>query len=276
MSRITGRLTLIALGTALLTGALAIAVRGILAGTETGTDVVTVAVPLTVIGIAAAAVMLWWRPPAADADDDATAHPTGYRRAGRYRLVEDAPERAVVDYPLAGEAATALLARAETRAREEGSVAAGIDVVRPALRELLRDVLVAGGQQREAAQRVIDEGAWTDDPVVAAVYSPYRTPPRRPLRDRIRAWLRPEHVVRERLDLAVGALVGTADEVLPPIPGRDAPRRVRVRPPPLADLRRDVDGSLRSAVEPYRGLSATLDDGGPDGVRRDTVDGEDR
>lgn len=245
---------LTAIGMIFLTGALALVVRAWLAGTPTGGDghgMAAVAVSLGLLGSLAAGVRLWLRPPAEDTTGD--GHPedgSHYRRAARYQLIEPAPERVGDDYPLAGQVATTLLARAETVARDEGRPSAGIESIRPPLRELLRDILVAGGLSTQDAERAIDEGTWTDDPLVAAVFSPALHPPAQSVRARLRGWLRPERVVRERLDRAVGAVVALTDEVLPQIPGMAAPRRVRVRPPTLDELRRDVDGSLRPAAEP--------------------------
>lgn len=240
----------IALGTALLTVALALLVRGILAGgaprPSPDSDVQAAALLLALAGLIVAAWRLRARP---DAVDDAGGTDDGvYRRAARYRLVELAPERAAVDHPLAGGDGSALLARAGEVASEAGSVDAGVEAVRPALRGLLQDVLVASGASRAAAERAVDEGTWTDDDAAAAVLSPTVDPPSRSFRERLWAWLVPERAVRERLDRAVAALAATAERDLPAVPGRTAPRRVSVPPPTLAELRRDVDGSLRAVV----------------------------
>lgn len=270
MSRLTWPRVQLALGTALLTAALALLVRGLLAGPTAprrpGVQAATLL--LALVGLVVAAWRLRARP---DAADDAEGESDGdYRRAARYRLVEPAPERTGIDHPLAGGDGTALLARASEVAREEGDVDAGVAAARPALRGLLRDVLVAGGATEAAAERTIDEGTWTDDATAAAVLSPAVDPPPRPFRERLWTWLAPERAVRDRLDRTVAAMAATAERALPTVPGRSAPRRVSVEPPTLAELKRGVDGSLRPTVTPgaatsreERGAAVTRDDAPP-------------
>lgn len=195
-----------------------------------------------------------------------------YRRAGRYTLVDPAPERTDADLPLAGRAAADRLSRAASVARAAGSVDAGIESIRPELRSVLVEVLVVGGKPPDEAERIVDEGAWTDDADAAAVLSPAVDPSRRSFRERLRAWLRPAVAARRRLDGAVAAIAAAADGTLPTVPGQRAPRRVEVPPPTLMELRRAVDGSLRPAVDgPARGPKrrGRTDDEGATGAAAD-------
>lgn len=257
---------LVALGTALLTAALALLVRALLAGTDGASETGTLATLVALGGLAVAAWRLRSRPAAEDVDvrdddtgidapdsDDDAGDGVTYRRAGRYRLVDAAPERTDVEHPLAGQDVAELLSSAAETARTEGSADAGVEAVRPAFRGLLRDVLVTGGTDPETAERAIETGAWTGDPEAAAVLSAAVAPPRRSLRERLWAWLRPGRAVRRRLERTAGALASVAEETLPSVPGSTAPRRVRIPPPSLAELRRDVDGTLRPATGPTAG-----------------------
>jgi hypothetical protein len=282
---VTRTRALAALGTALLTGALALLVRASLAGTGEAGEAGGLAALVVLGGLAVAAWRLRSRPAAEDeaagrADEPGDGGAVAYRRAGRYRLVEPAPERTDVDYPLAGQDVTELLARATETARSTGSVDAGIELVRPAFRGLLRDVLVAGGTDPEAAERTIERGTWTDDREAAAVVSGAVEPPRRSFRERLRAWLRPGSVARRRLDRAAGALAVAAEEALPALPGSTVPRRVRIPPPSLAELRRDIDGALRPSVGPVSGRrvptrsGSMAGDGGPKSDDQDAGDGD--
>lgn len=247
MIRINWTLVRVGLGVTLLTVALALLIHGVLGGGAIleGIVVRTAATILALSGLVVAVWRLRVRPAA---EDDEGGLDASVRRAARYRLVESAPERAAFDHPLAGGDGSAVLARASEAASEAGRVEAGVELVRPALRGLLQDVLVAGGIPEAAAERTIDEGTWTDDTTAAAVLSAEFDPPSRPLRERLRAWLVPDRAVHERLDRTIAAMAATAERDLPPIPGQRAPRRVTVEPPTLAELRRDVDGSLRHAV----------------------------
>lgn len=247
MTRITWTQVRIVLGMALLTAAFALLVHGVLGGDAIleGPVIRAAAMLIAIAGLIVAAWRLRMRPAA---EDDEGGSEAPIRRAARYRLVESAPERAAFDHPLAGGDGSALLARASEAAREAGRAEAGVELVRPALRGLLEDVLVAGGYSEAAADRAIDEGTWTDDATAVAVLSAEVDPPSRPLRERMRAWLVPDRVVREHLDRTIAAMAATAERTLLPVPGQRAPRRVTVEPPTLAELRRDVDGSLRRAV----------------------------
>ncbi|MFC7196011.1 hypothetical protein ACFQL4_17525 [Halosimplex aquaticum] len=94
---------------------------------------------------------------------------------------------------------------------------------------------------------LLASGAWTDDPVAAAVLDERVEPPRRSLRGRIRAWLFPERIVRRQAARAVAAIADAADEELPPVVGQRAPRTVPTLAPALGSLQRSVDGTLQRA-----------------------------
>lgn len=256
MRYLTRTRALVAAGTVLLTLALALLVRALLSGTSGSGETGAVATVVALGGLALAAWRLRSRPaPEDEAGDDGGDTPDSppHRRAGRYRLVEPVPERTDADHPLAGQQVTELLSRATDTARSEGSVDAGIEHIRPALRGLLRDVLVTGGAPPSAADRAIETGTWTDDPEAAAVLSASVEPPSRPFRGRVRAWLRPGREAQARLERAADALTTAAADALATVPGEAAPRRVDIPPPSLAELRRDVDGSLRPATGPTVG-----------------------
>lgn len=169
-------------------------------------------------------------------DDDAYATP--------------APERSRRDDRLSSERFASVVRRAGEAAREEGTVADGIAVLRPHLRRALGEALVGGGWTEDAAKQALADGTWTDDPVAASALEESISPPRRSIRERIVAWLFPERVVRKRARRAMAAVAEAADEALPPVPGRAAPRTVPVVQPRLEELRRGADGRLQRAAEP--------------------------
>lgn len=242
MRPITSRRLVVGVGTAAITLAVALLVRALLGGPVPSPSV-QLAVGLAVlVGLVAAGWQVRARPAV---DDPGERSP--YLRGGQYRLVAGQPEETDVDAPLAGgELATRFAAAAEA-AREAGRVDAGLAVARPPLRETVRAMLVAGGSSPAAADRAIETGSWTTDTETAALIAPELSPPPRPFRTRLRAWLRPGRVVNERLSRAVGVIDRTAAETLPAVVGHDAPRRVTITPPPIATLERAVDGTLRSA-----------------------------
>lgn len=272
----------VAVGTAALTLALVLVVDAVLRGEPATAPASRGPSKVAVLVVVAGTVLVAWRLRSRPAPEDPAESPTAephdgdteqdsdgrdagpatddgggepsYRRAGRYALVDSAPEQTAADLPLAGRDDADRLARAAAVARSAGSVEAGIETVRLALQSALREVLVAGGTSPEEAERIIDEGAWTDDADAAAVLSATVEPPRRSFRERLWTWLRPAAVTRRRLDGAVAAVAATADERLPTVPGQTAPRQVEVSPPTLVELRRAVDGPLRPAVDgPARG-----------------------
>ena len=177
-----------------------------------------------------------------------------------------APERTARDPPLSSDGLAAVIDDAGATARESGTVADGLAVVRPALREALLEALEAGGRSKTDAVHAVATGAWTDDPVAASVLEERIDPPDRPLRDRVRAWLFPERVVRERSRRATAAVAEAADDALPTVPGQTAPRTVPVLQPRLEELERGADGGLQRAVDP------TATARGPEPVRPTTAD----
>lgn len=162
-------------------------------------------------------------------------------------IVQSAPETGPEDERVSGTALTSVVEAGGKRARRAGTVEAGLSTVRPALRETLHAALVQGGRDREAAERALADGSWTDDQAAAALLDEQVTPPERTFRRRLWAWLFPERAVRRRTARAVRAIGDAADESLPPVIGQDAPRSVPVVTPTLDDLRRTADGRLQRA-----------------------------
>ena len=159
-------------------------------------------------------------------------------------LVERAPERSPAEYDLSGERL------------------AGVDVIRPHLREALMGVFVQGGTDRATAEATLAEGTWTDDATAAAVLDDAVDHPGWSMLQRFEAWLFPEQVLREEVRRAMQAIATVADRELPTVPGQHAPRTVPVLAPTLEDLRRGADGHLQRAVEPLGGRTrADVDDG---------------
>lgn len=161
-----------------------------------------------------------------------------------------APERTDREPPLSSDGLARVIEKAGETARRAETVDEGVAVVRPVLRGTLRDALVQGDRSRADAEAAIDDGSWTNDRVAASVLSPTVDAPPRPLRDRLRAWLFPEHAVRRRSRRAMAAVAEAADEALPTVPGRTAPRTVPVLQPRLEELRRGAGGELQRAVDP--------------------------
>ncbi|QRV13424.1 phage holin family protein [Haloterrigena salifodinae] len=160
------------------------------------------------------------------------------------------PERSDPTPELSSDEVASVIERAGERARHRETVEDGLEVVRPPLREALGEALVAGGQSREAVKATLADGSWTDDRLAASVLEPSINPPDRPFRERIRAWLFPERVARDRSRRATGAIAEAADEALPSVPGQSAPRTKPVLQPRLEELRRGADGRLQRAVDP--------------------------
>ncbi|MDS0221585.1 hypothetical protein NDI54_09510 [Haloarcula sp. S1AR25-5A] len=138
---------------------------------------------------------------------------------------------------------------AAAQARKGGTVAESLGSVREPLRATLTDALVQGGHDHETIERQLAAGTWTDDPVAAAVLDEDVTPPDRPLRARLRAWLFPEKAVRQRSARAMAAVSAAANDALPSVVGQQAPRPVPVVAPGVADLQRAADGTLQRAVD---------------------------
>jgi len=195
------------------------------------------------IGVLLVAGSLLWRARGrrTPADQRAPAAPW----TGASATLDRAPERTPPAETLAGDALGRQIEEAcRVAEEEEGTVAAGLATVRPTLRAATREVLVAAGSSPTGATTALDEGEWTDDRVAASVLSREVAPPSRSLRERLRAWLFPERVVRSRVGRAVAAIDGAA-AALPPVPGQDAPRTKPIAPPRLETLAVGPDGSLR-------------------------------
>ncbi|WP_049922052.1 DUF7269 family protein [Halopiger djelfimassiliensis] len=161
-----------------------------------------------------------------------------------------APERTDRNPPLSSDEFTAVIETAGAAARDGGTVADGLAVVRPPLRETLLDALEHGGHSRSEAEAMLADGTWTDDRIAASVLDERVRAPVRSRRERLRAWLFPERVVRRRAGRAMAAVAEAADDALPAVPGQTAPRTVPVLQPRLEDLRRGADGRLQRAVDP--------------------------
>lgn len=173
-------------------------------------------------------------------------------------VVAATPEYAATVDVLSGQGLSWVLDEGGAVAREDRTVAAGEEWVRPTLRGVLLGVLVHEHRDRTAAEAVVDEGDWTDDRVAASVVSGTVTGPPLSLRERIYAWLFPERVLRERVRVTVDEIARVADETLPSVPGEHAPRTIPVVTPSVDDLQRTADGDLDLAV----------------GVTTDSSDGE--
>ncbi|WP_247002990.1 DUF7269 family protein [Halosolutus gelatinilyticus] len=199
-----------------------------------------------------------------------------------------APERTDREPPLSSDGLARVVDEAGAAARRAETVDEGVAVVRPVLRETLRDALVQGGRSRTAVEAAIDDGSWTDDPVAASVLSPTVDPPPRPLRDRLRTWLFPERTVRGRTRRTMAAVAEAAEGALPTVPGRTAPRTVPVLQPRLEELRRGAGGELQRAVDPNAvaggppvgrddgaetDIDEAIDGGGTSGRSTDGTDG---
>lgn len=236
-------------GTALLFGAVVLAVAGVGTG-DASPLVVAVTVVLAVIAFVGVLVKVAGGSGVGRApwDDDGA-------------LVADAPERSPAERDLSGEELAEVVEAAGETSRDDGTVAAGVEVVRPVLREALLSALVQGGDDRSAAERSLARGDWTDDATAAAVLDEAVDHPGRSLRRRFEAWLFPERVVRSEGRLAMRAVASTADDVLPTVPGQRAPRTVPVVRPTLEDLRRGADGHLQRAADPLDARSGSAVDG---------------
>jgi len=212
---------------------------------------------VAVVGFAIAV----WQIRRSDGATDATAR-TGERpreqgvtRDGRRAneggadpVVAATPEYAATDDVLSGQGLSWVLDEGGAVAREERTVTAGEEWVRPTLRGVLLDVLVHDHRDRTAAETVVDEGGWTDDTVAASVVSAAVTGPSLSLRERVYAWLFPERVLRERVRVTVDEIARVADDALPAVPGENAPRTVPVVTPSVDDLQRTADGDLDLAA----------------------------
>jgi len=187
-------------------------------------------------------------------------------------LVDGTPEETADPADVTGDELAALVDDARERAREAETVEEGFAVVRPPLRDALTRVLVADGTAPDDVDEALATGAWTDDPVAAAVVDERVDLPRVSLRQRLRAWLFPERVVRRGTARAVAAVDGAAERELPPVVGRDAPRTVPTLAPALGSLRRAADGTVQRAETVGRHRSD--EDGDATDGSGDDVDGD--
>lgn len=200
--------------------------------------------------------------------DDVAAAP--WADSGAF--VERAPERSAADHELSGQQLAATVEDAAQTARDEGTVAAGVEVVRPRLRETLLSVLVQSGTDRATAERRLAAGTWTEDPTAAALLDDEVDHPGWSLRERFRAWLFPERVLRRDVQTTMQAIAAVADRELATVPGQHAPRTVPVLKPTLADLQRGADGQLQRAVDPLAARSGSDVDGATVVENATTVD----
>ncbi|WP_415382280.1 hypothetical protein [Halosimplex sp. TS25] len=203
-------------------------------------------------------------------DDDETVAPAPWTDDGA--LVPGTPEETADPADVTGESFAKLVDDACERAAAGETVEDGFEVVRPPLRETLTRVLVAGGTDREAVADLLASGAWTDDPMAAAVIDERVERPPMSLRGRIRAWLFPERIVRRQAARAVGAVADAADAELPPVVGQRAPRTVPTLAPAFGSLQRSADGTLQSASASRRaGSAANAADGNADDANAGTT-----
>lgn len=177
---------------------------------------------------------------------DGGSSPPPWTTAGA--LASGRPESSTIDSAISGTTLTEQLESAAAAGREE-SISAGIAAVRPVLREALLDALVQGGFEQQEAESALEAGAWTDDPVAAAVLDESVAPPKRSIRRRLWAWLFPEKAIRFRVARAVSAIERASEDAVPTVVGQRAPRPVPIADPTLDDLQRAADGSLQQAVD---------------------------
>ncbi|ELY53967.1 DUF7269 family protein [Natronolimnohabitans innermongolicus] len=219
-------------------------------------------------------------------DDTADAPAVSWTNADGFAA--PAPERSDQSPALSSGSLASVLEEAAERAGDGGDVEDGIEVVRPSLRTALVEALAADGTPRAEVENALESGEWTEDRVAASVLDSSVQPPDRPFRERLRAWLFPERVVRERSRRAVNAVATAANEALPTVPGQSAPRTRPVLQPRLEELNRGADGQLQRAVDPMAtargpqprrpelgadGAVETDSDGGREGTTTDGTDG---
>lgn len=240
------------LGTATILGAFAFLLLSPGAASDSAL-LIALAVLVGIVGFLGALVKI----ASTESDDSVASAPWDESGA----LVERAPERSPADYDLSGERLAGIVEEAGETAREEGTVAAGVEVVRPHLREALLGVLVQGGTDRATAQQALTSGAWTDDDTAAAALDGAVDHPGWSFLERFEAWLFPEQVVRREIQESMQAIAEVADRELPTVPGQRAPRTVPVLKPTLEDLRRGADGHLQRAVDPLGARTGSHVDG---------------
>lgn len=230
-------------GLSLVSGAVFLAVTGASEPTL-GTPAETI----LVVAVLAAVVTAVWKVKGALADPEADEPAVPW--SPEEPFASPPPELAESEYPLSSAGLSRIIESAGECAREEGTVEAGIEAVRPSLRTALIEALVAGGRTEEEIEAALEAGNWTDDSVAASVLDASVDPPQRSLWKRIEAWLFPERVLRRRTRRAMDAIARVTEEALPTVPGQTAPRSVPVVRPRLETLQRGVDGRLQQAVDP--------------------------
>lgn len=196
------------------------------------------AIAVVVTGLALAAGKLY-----RSGADGETVAPAPWREGGG--LVDGTPEETADPADVTGDELAALVDDARERARRSETVEEGFAVVRPPLREALSRVLATGGADDGDIEDALATGAWTDDPVAAAVVDERVDLPETSFRRRLRAWLFPERVVRRGTARAVAAVDEAAERELPTVVGADAPRTVPTLAPALGSLQRAADGRLQ-------------------------------
>jgi hypothetical protein len=236
----------VALGTLAIVGGLALAV---VLTPVTASDAGAGAAVVVLVGVGLTVKKLY-----SSGRGDETTAPPPWTEAGA--LVDGTPEETADPADVTGAALATLVDDACERARDGETVEDGFEVVRPPLRRTLADVLVAGGTDPAAAEKRLASGDWTDDPVAAAVVDESVRRPSGTLRERVRAWLFPERVVRRETARTVRAIAETAEETLPPVVGQRAPRTVPTLAPSLGSLQRAADGTLQRASGPATNGSA--------------------
>lgn len=165
-------------------------------------------------------------------------------------IVDTRPEAAPSTYPLSGWKFARTVSEAAETARKRRQTDPGVDIVREPLRDVYIDAMVAGGGNREAAERDLETGSWTDDVVAAAVLSPEVAFPSRRLRQRVMDWLFPDRAVRRVTLRAVAAVAETTADRIPPVVGQNAPRNIPIYRPSLATLRQGPDGTVQTPPQP--------------------------
>lgn len=128
-------------------------------------------------------------------------HDTGSAAERRYERIVAAPPEAVT-------ADREQLAGADLDTRIRSAVESGGGDLR-AVREVLAATAASAvaereGRTREAAERAVERGEWTDDPRAAAFLADGRPAP--PLLARVRLWLAPEAERRRRVRRTVDAI----------------------------------------------------------------------
>lgn len=207
---------------------------------------------LAIGGVLATAYLLYDATRSRSADD-----PAPWSDAGP--IVETRPEAHPESEPLSGRHFEELLSTAVDTARQQRRIESGLEVVRAPVRETYLLAMEAGGVDRSAAERDLETGTWTDDPVAAAVLSPEVSLPSRGLRRRIVDWLFPGQAVHRMVHRTVDAVASAADDRIPAVVGQDAPRNVPVYQPSLASIQQGPGGEVRTPGQSPESAAAESD-----------------